>query len=171
MRVAGDNSEFIFDSPYWTNRETFGNIDDPSPDPGPDVKYPSFLHTNVEEIRGCLSGMTEEDCKAYTVSQLHGMGDYSSIQAIFSSVPVGTDDIAMVFDESQEEMMGWLSINGLSCHDTSTCNWHAAGINLADTTGDQEHGSCNHGGTTTCGGFECYNTDQNADGLCDESAS
>jgi hypothetical protein len=29
-------------------------------------------------------------------------------------------------------MKSWLNIMGMTCEDTSTCNWAAAGINLDD---------------------------------------
>lgn len=134
MRVQSQNSEFLFESEFWTNDQIYGSneqISNPSPMIDADVKLPSFLYTNVEHIRGCLGGVSDLDCKSYD-----GMGDYSSLQDLFASVPEGTDDVALTFEETQEEMLGWLSINGLSCTDLSNvCNWYAAGINLDDTTG------------------------------------
>eukprot|EP01048_Picozoa_sp_COSAG05_P019089 COSAG05_NODE_2915_length_2512_cov_4.326564_4_plen_126_part_00 len=59
------------------------------------------------------------------------MGDYESLRDIFVDTPISSAGLR--FDETEDEMLGWLAANGMTCADTSgACNWFAAGINLDD---------------------------------------
>merc|ERR1712072_1249243 len=126
MRVQSSTSELVFESPYWTNEETLGDIENTDPAADLDTKWQSFYSSPVEAIRGCMGGMAESDCKVY-----EGMGEYSSLKNIFADTPVSSTGLR--FDETEDEMLGWLAANGMTCADTSgACNWFAAGINLDD---------------------------------------
>jgi hypothetical protein len=108
-------------------------------------------------------GMSAQDCKAYSgMGDYTSMHDiFVSVpvgtDAVALTFPETEDEVtntASVFcawcvlgccsrrcryylltTECGPQMLGWLSINDISCADTSACNWFAAGINLDDTTG------------------------------------
>eukprot|EP01048_Picozoa_sp_COSAG05_P019088 COSAG05_NODE_2915_length_2512_cov_4.326564_3_plen_319_part_00 len=67
MRVQSSNSEFVFSSESWTNEETFGDIENTDPAADVDTKWESFYSSPVQEIRGCLGGLTAADCKVYLI--------------------------------------------------------------------------------------------------------
>ena len=72
-------------------------------------RYPSFLYTPIDAIRGCLSGITEADCKSY-----QDMDEYESTRSLFQTAPVGSSGV--IFHETLEEAQGWLSINQMVQH-------------------------------------------------------
>ena len=126
MRVQTPASEFLFASAYWTNAGTFGATSNMDPLANADAKWPSFMHSPFSKIRGCLQGVSSSSCKSYSVP------GYSSLRNLFSSVPVSSS--GLLFSESLSQMQEWLTIDGLSCADASTCNWGATGINVDDDT-------------------------------------
>ena len=136
LQVGASDSTFLFDSPYWTNEETLndGLLDDEhfTPLADTDAKYPSFAHTPIDAIRGCLSGLTDADCKSY-----EGLDQYDSAMALFVTAPIGSSGV--IFPETLEEAQGWLAINSMTCSDTSSaCNFAQVGINLDDDLSDYQ---------------------------------
>ena len=132
LRAASVSSVFTFDSALWTNAELLNeDVDNRFRiTADTDSKFSSFIYSPVDEIRGCLKGRTPDDCKVYSADDLGG-SEYTSMQQLFSTAPVGSNGIQ--FPESAADAQGWLEINGMSCADTSgACNWVGAGINLSD---------------------------------------
>eukprot|EP01052_Picozoa_sp_SAG31_P020056 SAG31_NODE_1490_length_8134_cov_3.892968_3_plen_994_part_00 len=130
LRAASSDSVFVFDSSFWTNGELLNaeSVEESqfSPLSDGDAKYPSFLYTPVNAIRGCLSGLTDADCKSY-----EDLDEASSALSLFTTAPIGSHGVQ--FSETLQEAQGWLEINQMSCSDTSNaCNFAQAGINLAD---------------------------------------
>ena len=82
MSVQSKDSEFQFNSEYWTNDETYPPDDSSDPElmVDADRKFASFMFTPIEAIRGCLDGMTSSDCKVY-----EEMDTYKNMQDIFVS--------------------------------------------------------------------------------------
>lgn len=131
MRFAPAMSQFNFYSMHWTNQSLVneGVLD---PTDASDGKFPVYDVIPGDAIRGCLRNPMDMSygCKAYDLPATTTLLD------LFTSVQVGSD-VAMkglYFNETQPEMLEWLTIQGRTLAQASIPNvaYVRVGINLDD---------------------------------------
>jgi len=113
MRFASENSEFIFDSEYWTNTNLVDEFD-MSPTKDADGKFVSFVNMVAFEIKGCLP----HGCKKFTLS------NPKTLQSLFADTPVSSTS----FPLNDNNVIEWARYAGV----TTQTNWQASGINFDD---------------------------------------
>jgi hypothetical protein len=131
MRFAPSGSVFTFFAPHWDTPVTLAETGSLDPAAPSDAKFTSFNLVTGREIRGCLTHpvTTVQGCKRYEI------GGPRTLLDLFANTPVGSDVAGrgLFFEESREDMLVWLSIQGRSLADaSSTANYVATGINIDD---------------------------------------
>jgi hypothetical protein len=131
MRFAPSGSVFTFFAPHWDTPVTLAETGSLDPAAPSDAKFTTFNLVTGREIRGCLTHPVTavQGCKRYDI------GGPRTLLDLFANTPVGSDVAGRgrFFQESREDMLVWLSIQGRSLADASSAaNYVATGINIDD---------------------------------------
>jgi hypothetical protein len=131
MRFAPSGSVFTFFAPHWDTPVTLAETGSLDPVAPSDAKFTTFNLVTGREIRGCLTHPVTavQGCKRYDI------GGPRTLLDLFANTPVGSDVAGRgrFFQESREDMLMWLSIQGRSLADASSAaNYVATGINIDD---------------------------------------
>lgn len=125
---ASSNSNFTFNSIYWTNKQTTNASGENTPEHDSDAKFTSFDEVDGSEIRGCLKHISTGvyGCKKYTLPSSQ------TLYELFTNIPIGSDSNnsgGLFFSESDSQRLEWVSIGGFS---TGSWNYIRTGINIDD---------------------------------------